>query len=181
MGVLGRTADRGASSTANFDNLQVLSRPINGVKALIVAGKAFSSTKTWTSLGPLQQLSELSQVLGVFDYLNEAAVQQSYSTTYQAIYSLMGNFGQVLSQNGISYDLQGATRDIVNADLTMIPLNSRALFNSLINTALEYWNSDAALFNHGKVIRDAAISTLNLYKSGLTTRITLDAAKLTGS
>ncbi len=62
MGVLGRTADRGVANSANIDNLQVLERATNGMKALVIAGDKFIGDENWKTLGPLQKLGELSRL-----------------------------------------------------------------------------------------------------------------------
>lgn len=62
MGVLGRTADSGVANSANTDNLQVLERATNGMKALVIAGNNFVGDDKWMGLGPLQQLGELSRL-----------------------------------------------------------------------------------------------------------------------
>jgi len=107
MGVLGRTADKGVANSANTDNLQVLERATNGMKALVIAGDKFIGDANWKSLGPLQQLGELSRLLGythntsffewkcdancsrVYDYMGIGPVQTSYKTTFDSIVSVM--------------------------------------------------------------------------------------------
>lgn len=53
MGVLGRTADRGVANSASIDNLQVLERATNGMKALVISGDKFIGDDNWKTLGPL--------------------------------------------------------------------------------------------------------------------------------
>lgn len=90
-----------------------------------------------------------------------------------------------------------------------IPKTSQELFTTLVDSALDYWKSDAgessgtyirlfqaegitdmtdiipistyaALFNHGQLIVNSAIETLNDYKAEITEKIVLNSAKLIG-
>lgn len=89
----------------------------------------------------------------MYDYLGIPSIQTSYKTTFDSIVSLMRPFGDVLSAHGITYDTVGATTEIIKADLVQIPITSKDLFNTLVDSALDYWNSDAGECYHFHIQR----------------------------